>query len=77
MTMPGETTVQQLWLSLASRVNSDERMTPALAGFLPLVEPKGIIEQTLYLEVPNDFTRNMIDTRLRTIIPRAHGIGHN
>jgi chromosomal replication initiator protein len=66
--MSGELAVQQLWQSLAARASADDRMTPSLAGFLTLVEPKGIIEQTLYLEVPNEYTRNMIDTRLRVII---------
>jgi len=66
--MSGEIAVQQLWQSLAARVTADDRMTPSLSGYLTLVEPKGIIEQTLYLEVPNEYTRNMIDTRLRVII---------
>ncbi len=66
--MNSENPVHALWQDLAARVSSDKRMTPSTTGFLSLVEPKGIIEQTLYLEVPNDFTRTMIDTRLRTVI---------
>ncbi|MEO0024341.1 MAG: hypothetical protein RL196_782 [Actinomycetota bacterium] len=66
--MNSENPVYALWQDLAARVSVDPRMTPSLTGFLSLVEPKGIIEQTLYLEVPNDFTRTMIDTRLRSVI---------
>ena len=66
--MSGEIAVQQLWQSLAARATADDRMSPSIAAYLTLVEPKGIIEQTLYLEVPNEYTRNMIDTRLRVII---------
>ena len=66
--MSGEIAVQQLWQSLAARATNDDRMSPSIAAYLTLVEPKGIIEQTLYLEVPNEYTRNMIDTRLRVII---------
>jgi chromosomal replication initiator protein len=37
-------------------------------GFLTLVEPKGVLADTLYLEVPNDLTRGMLEQRIRTDI---------
>jgi chromosomal replication initiator protein len=40
-------------------------------GFISLVEPKGILGETLYLEVPNELTREMIQTRMRTYIQDA------
>ena len=60
--------VQSLWLELVGRVTNDDRITPSASGFLALVEPKGVIDQTLYLEVPNEFTRTMIDQNMRPII---------
>lgn len=46
-------------------LRSDDRITPQLEGFLSLVEPKGIMAGTLYLEVPNDLTRGMLEQRVR------------
>jgi len=66
--MTNDNGVQSLWLDLVSRVSNDDRITPSSSGFLSLVEPKGIIDQTLYLEVPNEFTRNKIDQSMRAII---------
>ena len=60
--------VQSLWADLVNRITNDARTTPSSAGFLSLVEPKGVIEATLYLEVPNEFTRTMIDQTMRPII---------
>ena len=66
--MSGEIDVPALWLDLVNRIGNDDRMTPSNLGFLSLVEPKGIIEQTLYLEVPNEFTRTMLDQSMRALI---------
>src|SRR5690606_29245884 len=46
-------------------LRSDDRITPQLEGFLALVEPKGVMAGTLYLEVPNDLTRGMLEQRIR------------
>jgi len=46
-------------------LTADERITPQLHGFISLVEPKGIMAGTLYLEVPNELTRGMLEQRIR------------
>jgi chromosomal replication initiator protein len=46
-------------------LTSDERITPQLLGFVSLVEPKGVMAGTLYLEVPNELTRGMLEQRIR------------
>lgn len=56
---------QNIWTSVLSTLRSDERITPQLQGFLSLVEPKGVMAGTLYLEVPNDLTRGMLEQRIR------------
>ena len=54
-----------IWQSVLSRLTADERITPQLLGFINLVEPKGIMAGTLYLEVPNELTRGMLEQRIR------------
>ncbi len=54
-----------LWESVKSMLVSDERITPQLVGFINLVEPRGVMAGTLYLEVPNELTRGMLEQRIR------------
>jgi chromosomal replication initiator protein len=56
---------QEIWQSIRTSLRVDERITPQLQGFLSLVEPKGVMAGTLYLEVPNDLTRGMLEQRIR------------
>ncbi|MSZ23503.1 MAG: chromosomal replication initiator protein DnaA, partial [Actinobacteria bacterium] len=69
--MADDSVVTDLWQELVAKLNSDDRLTPQLQGFMSLVEPKGILGETLYLEVPNELTREMIQTRMRTYIQEA------
>jgi chromosomal replication initiator protein len=54
-----------IWSSVLSQLTTDERITPQLHGFISLVEPKGVMAGTLYLEVPNELTRGMLEQRIR------------
>lgn len=56
---------QELWNSVRTVLTSDERITPQLHGFINLVKPRGIMAGTLYLEVPNELTRGMLEQRIR------------
>jgi chromosomal replication initiator protein len=60
-----DSAITETWSSVLAALDTDERITPQLYGFLGLVEPKGIMAGTFYLEVPNDFTRGMIEQRCR------------
>lgn len=62
-----------LWQEVLTQLNGDERITPQLQGFVSLVEPKGVMAGTLYLEVPNELTRGMLEQRLR--LPLLDAIG--
>ena len=53
------------WQKLVSRVANDELVTPHLKGHLDLAAPKGVLDDTLYIEVPNETTRVMLQQRLR------------
>jgi len=55
----------ELWSSVQNRLAADDRITPQLHGFINLVEPKGVLAGTIYLEVPNDLTRGMLEQRIR------------
>lgn len=64
MSDPADPT-QDIWQAVLHTLREDERITPQLQGFLSLVEPKGVMAGTLYLEVPNDLTRGMLEQRIR------------
>ncbi len=61
----GADSTAKLWRAILDRLHTDERITPQLEGFLSLVEPKGVMAGTLYLEVPNDLTRGILEQRIR------------
>ena len=69
--MAEDDVVAGLWQQLVAQLNGDDRLTPQLLGFISLVEPKGVLGETLYLEVPNELTREMIQQRMRTYIQDA------
>ncbi len=60
--------VAGLWQTLVNKLNLDDRMTPQLLGYINLVEPKGVLGETLYLEVPNEFTRGILQERIRPVM---------
>lgn len=60
-----EDQLRSIWDSLTNKVSGDARVTPQLLGFLSLAEPKGILGETLYLEVPNELTRAMLEQRIK------------
>ena len=62
---------RELWESVLVLLRADDRVTPQLQGFLNLVEPKGVLAGTLYLEVPNELTRGMLDQRIRVPLLNA------
>lgn len=57
--------VDTLWTSILAHLATDNRITPQLRGFLDLVEPRGVLQGILYLEVPNELTRGMLEQRVR------------
>lgn len=64
---------REIWQSVLGRLTTDDRITPQLHGFISLVEPKGVMAGTLYLEVPNELTRGMLEQRIR--LPLLEAIG--
>ncbi|KQO11909.1 chromosomal replication initiator protein DnaA [Agreia sp. PsM10] len=68
-----DTSTEGQWRSVLQALSRDERITPQLRGFLGLVVPKGIMAGSFYLEVPNDFTRDMLELRVRPSLLTAIG----
>ena len=66
--MAEEDVVAGIWHNLLNKLNADQRFTSQFRGFLSLVVPKGVLGETIYLEVSNDGTRNMIDLRMRPLL---------
>ena len=62
---------RRLWRTVLTQLDSDERITPQLHGFINLVEPKGVLAGTIYLEVPNELTRGMLEQRIRVPLLNA------
>lgn len=68
-----EQPIRATWDTVLAELSKDDRITPPLYGFVSLVEPKGIMAGTFYLEVPNEFTRGMLEQRMR--MPLLNAIG--
>ena len=62
-----------MWSNLVTKISADPRVTPHLRGHLELAVPKGVLDETLYLEVPNETTRSMLQQRLRELLLDALG----
>lgn len=60
-----DTALLNSWKGLVAKVASDPVVTPHLKGHLDLAVPKGVLDDTLYIEVPNEVTRSMLQGRLR------------
>jgi chromosomal replication initiator protein len=62
---------RDIWATVLGQLTTDPRITPQLQGFISLVEPKGVMAGTLYLEVPNELTRGMLEQRIRVPLLNA------
>lgn len=61
------------WQNIVAKMALDPRVTPHLKGHLDLAVPKGVLDETLYIEVPNETTRHMLQQRLRELLLDALG----
>ena len=69
--MAPDDSIGRLWSSVLATLETDGRVPPSLRGFLDLVEPQGVMGSVLYLDVPNDLTRDMLEQRLRMPVTEA------
>ncbi|MFD2675078.1 chromosomal replication initiator protein DnaA [Gulosibacter bifidus] len=57
--------VAEIWDALFNKLLQDHDLPASMRGFFALVRPKGVMDGTIYLEVPNDVTRSMIEQKGR------------
>ncbi|MDJ1371695.1 chromosomal replication initiator protein DnaA [Gulosibacter molinativorax] len=57
--------VSVIWSALLNTLETNETVSASMRAFFRIVEPKGVMSGTIYLEVPNDMTRTMIEQRGR------------
>jgi len=69
--MSEESYEASLWQLALSHLEQDERVAASMMGFAHLAAVKGIIGNTLYLEVPNDMTRSMFEQRMKEMVNDA------
>ena len=67
-------TPEQTWAIIVQKLSEDPRITPQLHGFIGLAQARGVMAGTLYLEVPNDLTRDMFEQRIRIPLLQALGM---
>ena len=69
--MADEDVVVGLWHSLVNKLSNDQRMTRQFVSFLSLVEPVVTMGEVLFVEVPNELTKAMIEQRMMVYIQEA------
>ncbi len=66
------TTVElaEVW-TLALDSLADGSLTPQQRAFVALTRPLGLVEDTALIAAPNDFTKDVLETRLRPVVTAA------
>jgi chromosomal replication initiator protein len=57
--------VSAVWLELFEAIRNNRDVPGSMRGYFALVQAKGVMDGTIYLEVPNDLTRSQIEQRGR------------
>ncbi len=62
--------LSDLWAKAVASMNETD-MTPQHRAFVNLTRPLGLVEDTALLAAPNDFTKDVLETRLRPVVVAA------
>ncbi|MEE1621497.1 chromosomal replication initiator protein DnaA [Zafaria sp. Z1313] len=63
--------VGSAWRQVVRNLEQDDRVTPRQRGFVVLAHPLGLIGTTLLLAVPNELTREVMQTQLKAPLDDA------
>ncbi len=63
--MVADEAVSSSWRKVARTLEEDHRVTPRQYGHVGLAQPQGLIGSTLLLAVPNELTREVLQTQLK------------
>ncbi|MEV4899767.1 chromosomal replication initiator protein DnaA [Citricoccus sp. NPDC055426] len=69
--MVADEAVSSSWRKVARTLEEDHRVTPRQYGHVGLAQPQGLIGSTLLLAVPNELTREVLQTQLKDPLAEA------
>ncbi len=60
----------EIWAQAVATL-ADGTLTPQQRAFVGLTRPLGLVEDTALIAAPNDFTKDVLETRLRPFVVEA------
>ena len=69
--MAADSATERLWSAVVAKLDEDSRVAPQMRGFLDLAQPQGVLGDTLYVDVPSELARDMLEQRIRKPIVDA------
>ena len=66
--MSTETDLKDIWDVVVGKLREDARITNLLMGFIQLIDPQGVLQDTLYVQVPTDIAKGVIETRVKPVL---------
>ena len=68
--MAGDSELTAMW-NAALNTLSDGTLSPQQKAFVSLTRPLGLVEDTVLIAAPNEFTKDVLETRLRPLVSTA------
>ena len=68
--MDQSTPLAQVWSAAVDSL-TDGSLTPQQRAFMKLTRPLGLVEDTALIAAPNEFTKDVLETRLRPVVTAA------
>ena len=68
--MAGDSELTEMWNAALSTL-SDGTLSPQQKAFVSLTRPLGLVEDTVLIAAPNEFTKDVLETRLRPLVSSA------
>ncbi|MCL2424020.1 MAG: chromosomal replication initiation protein DnaA, partial [Micrococcales bacterium] len=65
------TDISEVWARTTQRLANDPGITARDLAFIRLAQPLGMLDQTMLVAVGNDFTKDVVETRIRDVIVTA------
>lgn len=62
--------IETIWKNIVQDIYKNS-VSSSLKAFIDLIKPKGIMDGIIYLEVPNDFTKSIIDQKIKDLILKS------
>ncbi len=68
--MAGDSELTAMWNAALNSL-SDGTLSPQQKAFVSLTRPLGLVEDTVLIAAPNEFTKDVLETRLRPLVSNA------